>query len=102
MHSDVAVAAAETYIGLVEVGVGVIPAGGGTKEFALRASDEFVTGDVQIPALQERFLSIAMAKVATSAEEGFGIGAFKERQGQDCYELKPVDRRSQRNCIGHA
>ncbi|MCP4124854.1 MAG: 3-hydroxyacyl-CoA dehydrogenase [Bacteroidetes bacterium] len=78
MHSDVAVAAAETYIGLVEVGVGVIPAGGGTKEFAMRASDEFVAGDVQIPSLQERFLNIAMAKVATSAEEGFGIGVLKK------------------------
>lgn len=78
MHSDVAVAAAETYIGLVEVGVGLIPAGGGTKEFALRASDSFTQGDVQIPEIQQRFLDIAMAKVATSAEEAFGAGLLRE------------------------
>jgi 3-hydroxyacyl-CoA dehydrogenase len=76
MHADAAVAAAETYIGLVEVGVGVIPAGGGTKEFALRASDGWANGDVQINTLQELFLNIAMAKVSTSAEEGFGLGVF--------------------------
>ncbi len=81
MHSDAAVAAAETYIGLVEVGVGVIPAGGGTKEFALRASDGYYNGDVQIPALQELLLNIAMAKVATSAQEGFNLGML--RKGTD-------------------
>src|SRR5690606_22733343 len=56
------------------------PAGGGTKEFALRASDGFTTGDVQIPALQERFLNIAMAKVATSAAEGFDNGVFRKNR----------------------
>ena len=80
MHSDAAVAAAETYIGLVEVGVGVIPAGGGSKEFALRAADGFTNGDVQIPSLQEKFLNIAMAKVATSAEEGFDIGVLQRHR----------------------
>ncbi len=77
MHSDVAVASAETYIGLVEVGVGLLPGGGGVKEFALRASDGFYSGDVQIPALQQRFLDIAMAKVATSAEEAFNVGLLR-------------------------
>ena len=69
MHADVAQAAAETYIGLVEVGVGLIPAGGGTKEFAKRVSDSFQEGDVELNAVQNAFMNIATAKVATSAEE---------------------------------
>ena len=71
MHCDAAMCAAESYIGLVEVGVGLIPGGGGTKEFALRASDRFFEGDVQIPTLIEQFKTIAMASVATSAYEAF-------------------------------
>lgn len=74
MHCDAAVCAAESYIGLVEVGVGLIPGGGGTKEFALRASDAFFEGDVQMPTLIEKFKTIAMASVATSAYEGFKYG----------------------------
>ncbi len=74
MHCDAAICAAESYIGLVEVGVGVIPGGAGTKEFALRASDAFFEGDVQIPTLIERFKKIALATVATSAHEGFVHG----------------------------
>lgn len=78
MHSDVAVTAAETYIGLVEVGAGLIPAGGGTKELALRASDKFFKGDIEIPTLQEMSLNIAMAKVATSAREAFELGILRK------------------------
>ena len=74
MHCDSAICAAESYIGLVEVGVGLIPGGGGTKEFALRASDEFHTGDVMIPTLLEKFKAIALASVATSAYEAFDYG----------------------------
>ena len=74
MHCDATALAAESYVGLVEVGVGLIPGGGGTKEFALRASDEFNTGDVQIPTLIEKFKAIAMASVATSAQEAFKYG----------------------------
>lgn len=69
MHADLAQAAAETYIGLVEVGVGLIPAGGGTKEFAKRVSDSFQEGDIELNAVQNAFMTIATAKVATSAEE---------------------------------
>jgi len=69
MHSDHAQAAAETYIGLVEVGVGVIPAGGGTKELTLRVSDRMESGDVEYNALQSSLMNIATAKVATSAVE---------------------------------
>lgn len=80
MHADSSVAAAETYIGLVEVGVGLIPGGGGTKEFALRASDAYYAGDAQIPQLAERFTNIATAKVATSAYEGFSIGVLDKKK----------------------
>jgi 3-hydroxyacyl-CoA dehydrogenase len=81
LHADKVVAAAETYIGMVEVGVGIIPAGGGSKEFAVRASDEYFEGDVQLPTLQHRFLTIAQAKVATSAQKAFELGIF--RKGND-------------------
>jgi 3-hydroxyacyl-CoA dehydrogenase len=66
LHADKAQAAAETYIGLVEVGVGLIPGGGGTKEFTKRVSDSLEEGDVELNALQNAFMNIATAKVATS------------------------------------
>lgn len=81
MHSDAVVAAAESYVGLVEVGVGLLPGGGGTKEFALRLSDEISReGDVQIPRLLEKFKTIATAQVATSADEAFHLGYFLHRK----------------------
>lgn len=78
MHADKVVAAAETYIGLVEFGVGVIPGGAGSKEMALRASDSFSKGDVELNVLQEYFLTIGMAKVATSAYEAFDMGVLQK------------------------
>jgi 3-hydroxyacyl-CoA dehydrogenase len=78
LHSDKVIAAAETYIGLVEFGAGVIPAGCGSKEMALRASDDFQEGNLQLPALRERFLTVGMAKVATSAEEAFDLGILRK------------------------
>jgi 3-hydroxyacyl-CoA dehydrogenase len=80
MHCDAALCAAESYIGLVEVGVGLLPGGSGTKEFALRASDAFFEGDVQIPTLIEKFKTIAMATVATSAHEAFKHGYLLPRK----------------------
>jgi len=77
MHCDAAICAAESYIGLVEVGVGLLPGGGGTKEFAVRASDAFFEGDVQMPTLIDKFKTIALASVATSAHEGYGLGYLK-------------------------
>jgi len=74
MHADAGVVSAESYIGLVEVGVGIIPGGGGTKELALRASDSFREGDVMIPTLIEKFKAIAMAAVGTSAQEAYNYG----------------------------
>lgn len=80
MHTDACMAAAETYIGLVEVGVGVIPGGGGSKEFALRLSDSFGAEDTWIPKLSERFTTIATAKTATSAYEAFDIGILDDNK----------------------
>jgi len=78
LHADAVVASPETYIGLVEVGVGVIPGGGGTKEFAVRLSDELHDGDIRINLLRDKFLTIGMAKVATSAYEAFDLGIFQK------------------------
>jgi len=81
LHSDKVCAAAETYIGLVELGVGLIPGGGGTKEFVLRAGDEMHEDEPETITLKNRFLTIATAKVATSAFEGFDMGIL--RKGHD-------------------
>ncbi len=81
LHADKVCAAAETYTGLVELGVGLIPGGGGTKEFVLRASDSLHEDEPETITLKNRFLTIATAKVATSAHEAFGLGIY--RKGQD-------------------
>lgn len=81
LHSDKVCPAAETYIGLVELGVGLIPGGGGTKEFVLRAADEMHEDEPETITLKNRFLTIATAKVATSAHEAFALGIL--RKGQD-------------------
>lgn len=73
LHADRVQAAAESYIGLVEVGVGVIPGGGGCKEMALRLSDSYEAGDVELNSLQNVFMNIATAKVSTSAHEAFDM-----------------------------
>lgn len=78
LHADKVVAAAESYIGLVEFGVGVIPGGGGSKEMALRASDTFKKNDVELNVLQEYFLTIGMAKVSTSAYEAYDLGILQK------------------------
>jgi len=78
LHSDKCCPAAETYTGLVELGVGLIPGGGGTKEFILRASDEMHEDEPETITLKNRFLTIATAKVATSAFEGFDIGIYRK------------------------
>jgi 3-hydroxyacyl-CoA dehydrogenase len=85
MHADCVVASAESYIGLVEVGVGLIPGGGGTKEFALRASESFHKDGVKIPQLIDRFAAIVNPTpgngMGTSAGEAFNIGYL--RRGVD-------------------
>lgn len=90
LHSDKACAAAETYIGLVELGIGLIPGGGGTKEFILRAADEMHEDEPETITLKNRFLNIATAKVATSAHEAFELGIL--RKGHDEVILNPLRR----------
>ncbi len=76
MHASRVVAAAETYIGLVELGAGVIPAGAGTKEYMRRIINPAAKVDnaETFPFIQKAFLQIGQAKVATSAEEARGMG----------------------------
>ena len=78
LHADWVQANAETYMGLVEFGVGVIPGGGGTKEFALRIADAYRDGDYELNTLRERFLTIGMAKVSTSGLEALDLGYLKD------------------------
>jgi len=87
MHSDKVIAAAETYTGLVETGIGVIPGGGGTKEFALRASDEVQHDEPETIPLKNRFFTVATAKVSTSAHEAFDLGFY--RKGHDQISINP-------------
>lgn len=81
LHCDAIQAHAETYIGLVEVGVGLIPGGGGTKELTLRVADSVASGDPELNRLQEAFMNIATAKVATSAEEARGMSILRPQDG---------------------
>jgi len=78
LHADHVQVNAETYMGLVEFGVGLIPGGGGSKEFALRASDEFKDGQVDQNVLKEKFLTIGMAKVSTSGLEAYDLGYLQK------------------------
>ncbi|MUP47157.1 3-hydroxyacyl-CoA dehydrogenase/enoyl-CoA hydratase family protein [Gramella sp. BOM4] len=87
LHADKVVAAAETYIGLVEFGVGVIPGGGGTKEMTLRAADTFQKDDVELNRLREHFLTIGMAKVSTSAYEAYDLNILQK--GKDIVVVNP-------------
>ena len=87
MHCDAAICAAESYIGLVEVGVGLIPGGGGSKEFALRISDGFYDGDVKTPMLLDHFRSIATAAVSTSASEAFDLHYLLDTRDSISYNI---------------
>ncbi|MFW5659252.1 MAG: 3-hydroxyacyl-CoA dehydrogenase/enoyl-CoA hydratase family protein, partial [Bacteroidota bacterium] len=80
MHADAVQALGETYIGLVEVGVGLLPGGGGTKEFAKRMSDRYQSGDTEMNVFQDALMAIAQAKVATSAGEAYGLGILQEHK----------------------
>jgi 3-hydroxyacyl-CoA dehydrogenase len=76
MHCDRAVATLESYIGLVEAGVGLLPAGGGCKEFAMRAASEARGADLS-PFIQKYFKSVAMAEVGRSAEHSRELGYLR-------------------------
>ena len=77
MHADRVQAAAESYIGLVEVGVGIIPAGGGTKEMLARAMEEAAPGNDLLPAVQRVFETIGFARVSTSGPDAQRLGYLR-------------------------
>lgn len=79
LHADKVVAHAETYMGLVELGVGLIPGGGGTKEMAVRCSDMYQPGDPELNILQNAFMNIAQAKVSTSAQEAYAMNYLQDK-----------------------
>src|SRR5204863_4057900 len=80
MHGDRVRAAAETYMGQVEVGVGLIPAGGGTKEMTMRAMDaaQKVPDADALACLRKTFELLGMGKVATSAQEAMSFGFLRD------------------------
>ena len=90
LHADAVQAAAESYIGLVEMGVGLIPGGGGTKELVVRASDRNIKEDVELNYLQQLFINVGTAKVGTSAHEAFELSIL--RKGVDSISMS-ADRR---------
>ncbi len=90
LHADAVQAAAESYIGLVELGVGLIPGGGGTKEMVVRASDRNIKEDIELNYLQQLFINIGTAKVSTSAHEAYDLSIL--RKGTDGISINP-DRR---------
>lgn len=90
LHADAVQAAGESYIGLVELGVGLIPGGGGTKEMTLRASDRNIKEDIELNYLQQLFINIGTAKVSTSAQEAYELSIL--RSGTDRISMN-MDRR---------
>ena len=97
LHADRAVAAAETYIGLVEVGVGLLPGGGGTKEMAVRAAEaveDLPTLD-QFEVLKRNFEMTAMGKVATSATEAKHWGLMRKQDRQIANHQRVVEEAKQ-------
>ncbi|AWM34572.1 3-hydroxyacyl-CoA dehydrogenase/enoyl-CoA hydratase family protein [Hymenobacter nivis] len=77
LHCDRVVAAAETYMGLVEFGVGLIPGGGGTKEMTLRTAAKYEEGEPEYNLLRNTYMTISTAKVSTSAAEAFDLGFLR-------------------------
>ncbi|HET6224855.1 MAG TPA: 3-hydroxyacyl-CoA dehydrogenase/enoyl-CoA hydratase family protein [Bacteroidia bacterium] len=99
LHSDRVVAHAETYMGLVEFGVGLIPGGGGTKEFAVRLSDELQEGDIELNNFRDRFLTIGQAKVSTSAHEAFDLGYLRKGKDTVVVSRNRVLTEAKANCL---
>ena len=95
LHADRVQAAAETYMGLVEVGVGLIPAGGGTKEMLVRAMSALPTPQSDpLPYVQKAFETVALAKVSTSGPDARRLGYLAATDGVHD-ESRAADRRRQ-------
>lgn len=99
MHCDKVIAHSEMYMGLVEFGVGVIPGGGGTKEFAVRFADEIHDGDIRMNQFRNRFLTIGQAQVSTSAYEAFDLGYLREGQDEVIVSRKHQLLRAKNACL---
>lgn len=82
LHADTIQAHSETYMGLVELGAGLIPAGGGTKELVMRTASQYQKGDPEFNKLMESFMNIASAKVSTSAKEAVEMGYITKKDKQ--------------------
>jgi 3-hydroxyacyl-CoA dehydrogenase len=91
LHGDRVQAAAETYLGLVEVGVGLIPAGGGTKEMLARAMDAAPPGADPLPLVQRVFETIGFAKVSTSGPDAKRIGYLRDADGVSMNRDRLID-----------
>ena len=79
IHGDRVQAAADTFMGLVEVGVGLIPAGGGTKELTARAAEEMPPGSTDLlPSIQRAFENIGFAKTSASAADAQRLGYLRD------------------------
>jgi 3-hydroxyacyl-CoA dehydrogenase len=99
MHADKVIAHAELYMGLVEFGVGLIPGGGGSKEFAKRLSDELKDGDIKMNRMRDRFLTIGQAQVSTSAYEAFDLGYLREGQDEVIVSRDHLLTRAKEACL---
>lgn len=102
LHADKVVAHAETYMGLVEFGVGLIPGGGGTKEFAVRIADELKEGDVALNRFRDRFLTVGQAKVSTSAQEAFELGYLVPGRDKVVVSFKRLLSEAKKECLALA
>jgi len=82
LHGDRVQAAAESYLGLVEAGVGLIPAGGGTKEMTARAAEQLPPGATDLlPSVQRAFQTIGFATVSGSAPDALRLGYLRGVDG---------------------
>lgn len=102
LHADAVQAQAETYMGLVEFGVGVIPGGGGTKELTARATKNLVEGDLIIPHIRHNYLTIGMAKVSTSAHEAYDLGLLQRHKDKVSINPKLHISDAKKTCLAFA
>ena len=102
MHADKVMAHSETYMGLVEFGVGLIPGGGGSKEFAVRLADELKEGDLELNTFRQRFLTIGQAKVSTSGLEAFELGYLRKGQDETVVSRKRLLYEAKKACLALA
>ena len=102
LHADKVIAHAETYMGLVEFGVGLIPGGGGTKEMAMRFSDGLRNGDMRINRFRDNFLTIGQAKVSSSAKQAMELGYLRNGMDEIVISRKNQISYAKKTCLNMA